>query len=53
MRNDEKAELREIVRGIPADRLRSPIAQLWRRYAPWVTYGTFKKYVRALRGAES
>ncbi len=50
MRNIEKIELKRIIKSIPQDRLSlSSIKHLWQRYAPNVSYGTFRNYLKVFR----
>jgi len=49
MDNKQKQELKEIVREIPEMVLRQNIKTLWRRYAPYYNYGTFRKYLIIFR----
>jgi hypothetical protein len=53
MRNDEKVELRRIIKSIPTAEIASQTASaLWKEYGSDFAYATFKNYLRALRGDE-
>lgn len=50
MRNEEKTELRNIVKRIPVHiKENRTIVELWRRYAPQFSYAVFRKYLKALQ----
>lgn len=50
MKNSDKTELKRIVLDIPEDRIKSwSMVDLWKRYAPHVSYSTFKKYFKVFR----
>jgi len=50
MKNWEKNELTNIVKGIPQEEIeKQSIANLWRRYASFHTYGTFRAYLKTFR----
>ena len=49
MNNKQKNELREVIKSIPSDRLRSSIKHLWQRYYPEVSYGTFRQYLKIFK----
>lgn len=46
MRNDEKDELRWIVKNIPVEECDKKISELWKKYGSQFCYGTFRGYFK-------
>lgn len=52
MLNEEKKELRMTVKEIPKEELTKSMASLWVKYATWVSYTTFCRYLIVFRESE-
>ena len=53
MNNQQKAELRQIIKNIPIKEYSKPIKELWDEYGYYYTYGTFKRYFKIFKIEEN